>query len=86
VLWPAWFRFRHYFPEVPHPDIFFGIVLADSLILVAALRDWFVHRRVHFVWLIGGSAPVTENIIEAVFFDTPAWRSLAHVLYGFFAP
>lgn len=28
LLWPAWFRFRHYFPEVPRPDIWFGVVLA----------------------------------------------------------
>src|SRR5688500_3572782 len=34
VLWPAWFRFRHYFPSVPRPDIWFGVVLADSLILL----------------------------------------------------
>jgi hypothetical protein len=35
ILWPAWFRFRHYFPSVPRPDIWFGWVLADSLIVIA---------------------------------------------------
>src|SRR5215471_9774883 len=32
ILWVAWFRFRHYFPSVPRPDIWFGLVLPDSLI------------------------------------------------------
>lgn len=35
LIWPAWFRFRHYFPAVPRPDIWFAVVLADSLILMA---------------------------------------------------
>ena len=36
VLWPAWFRFRHLLPFVPHPDIVLGVVVSDSLVVVAS--------------------------------------------------
>lgn len=82
VLWPAWFRFRHYFPDVPRPDIVFGVVVADSLILVAALRDLLTLGRAHPVWIIGGGAVVAENIAEVLLFDSPLWRALAKGLYA----
>lgn len=84
VLWPAWFRFRHYFPDVPRPDIVFAVVLADSLILIGAVRDWIVLRRVHPVWLICGTGVVIENVAEVILFDSSMWRAFAHVLYGLF--
>lgn len=86
VLWPAWFRFRHYFPDIPNPEIVFAIVVADSLIIVAALRDLIVERRVHAVWLIGGTLLIAEHITEAILFDTPVWRVFAQALYAPFAP
>jgi len=86
LLWPAWFRFRHYFPSVTHPEIVFAIVLADSLIVIAALRDLIVERRIHVVWLVGGTLLIAEHITEALLFDTAGWRVLAHALYAPFAP
>lgn len=82
VLWPAWFRFRHYFPDVPRPDIVFAVVLADSLILIAAARDWLVERRVHSVWLFCGSALIFEHVVEILAFDSAPWRVVARFLYG----
>ena len=32
VLWPAWFRLRHWLPGVPHPQFWLGVVAADSLL------------------------------------------------------
>ncbi len=86
VLWPAWFRFRHYFPAVPNPEIIFAIVVADSLIIIAALHDLIIQKRIHTVWLIGGSLLIAEHITEALMFDTAGWRILAHALYTPFAP
>lgn len=86
VLWPAWFRFRYYFPAVPNPEIIFAIVLADSLIIVAAMHDLITQHRIHRVWLIGGSLLIAEHITEAVLFDTAGWRLLAQTLYAPFAP
>jgi hypothetical protein len=82
VLWPAWFRFRHYFPSVPRPDIWFAVVLAYSWILVAAGRDWVTRGRVHPVLLWGGLAVIIEQALEVAAFDSPWWRSAAHVLYA----
>ncbi|MGZ8347081.1 MAG: hypothetical protein ACXWUP_08230, partial [Allosphingosinicella sp.] len=39
VLWPAWFRFRHFMPWIPRPEISLAIVVADAPILVAMVRD-----------------------------------------------
>lgn len=81
VLWPAWFRFRHYFPAMPHPEIWFAVVAADSLIVVAALRDFLVLGRVHPVWLYAGTAVILEQSLEVIFFDSPLWRAAAQALY-----
>ncbi len=83
VLWPAWFRLRHYFPDVPRPDIWFAVVAADSLIVVAALRDKLVLGRVHPVWLILGPLVVLEHVFEVVMFDTPLWRAAAQAVFDF---
>lgn len=84
ILWPAWFRFRHYFPSVPHPEIVFAIVFPDSLILAAMIRDRLAVGRVHPVYLVAGLALIAEHVVEAILFDTPAWRAVAHWLAGMF--
>ena len=61
VIWPAWFRFRHWFSDVPRPDIWFGVVLSFSWIVVAMLRDKLVRGSVHPVLLFGGSAVILEQ-------------------------
>lgn len=81
VLWPAWFRFRHYFPGVPRPDIWFAVVGADTLIVLAALRDWLVVGRIHPVWLFVGPLVILEQSFEVIMFDTPAWRAFAQMLF-----
>lgn len=82
VLWPAWFRFRHYFPGVPHPDVWFAFVLAYVWIGVAMLRDRLTRGTVHPVLRWGGAAVVLEQSLEIVAFDTPWWRQAAQALYG----
>lgn len=81
ILWPAWFRFRHLLPFVPHPDIVLGIVVSDTLILIAMVRDRVKFGRVHPAYLIFGLALVVEHVAEAVFFDMAAWRVAAMAIY-----
>lgn len=83
VLWPAWFRFRHYFPSVPRPEIWFAVVLADSLIVIAWIRDKVVTGSVHPVLAYLGIFIIAENIFEILFFDSHSWRIVAKQLYGF---
>lgn len=81
VIWPAWFRFRHWFPAVPRPDVWFGVILAFSWIVVAMIRDKLARGTVHPVLLLGGSAVILEQSLELLAFDTPWWRAAAAALY-----
>ncbi|KIC94375.1 hypothetical protein [Flavihumibacter solisilvae] len=82
LLWPAWFRFRHYFPSVPRPDIWFAVVLADSLIIIAWIADGLTYGKVHPVLLYTGLFIIGEHALEVALFDSEPWRVLANCLYG----
>jgi len=84
IIWPAFFRFRHYFPSVAYPELVFGFVLPDSMILAAMLWEKLTLGRVHAVYLTVGLALIAENFIEFYLFDSNGWRVLANWLAGFF--
>lgn len=84
ILWPAFFRFRHYFPSVPSPEIWFAFVLPQVPILLAMLHDRLTMGRVHHVYRTFGVAVIAESGVECWFFDSPPWRALAHWLAAFF--
>lgn len=81
ILWPAWFRFRHLLPFVPRPDIILGVVVSDSLIVVAMVRDRLKFDRIHPAYLIFGSLLIAEHVGEIFLFDTPPWRAAAAAIY-----
>ena len=81
ILWPAWFRFRHLLPFVPHPDIVLGVVVSDSLVVVAMVRDRLKFGHIHPAYLIFGSLLIAEHVWEIFFFDSPAWRAAAAAIY-----
>jgi hypothetical protein len=85
ILWPAFFRFRHYFPGVPRPDLWFAFVLPNSLIVLAMLHDRLKTHRVHPVYWTAGLAVIAEAGAEVALFDGPAWRMVAHFLAEFFS-
>ena len=82
VIWPAWFRFRHYLPSVPRPDIWFGFVLADSFIVLAWIRDKIRYGKIHPVLLYGGLFLIIENATEVYLFNTSNWQYLSKMLYN----
>lgn len=82
VAWPAWFRWRHWFPSVSRPDIWFAVVVPYVWIVVAMLRDRAVRAAVHPVLKFAGSAVIVEQAFEVLAFDTPPWRAVAELLYG----
>lgn len=86
VLWPAWFRFRHYFPSVPRPEIWFALILADSLIVISWLWDQLTNGKIHPVLKYAGLFIILEQTFEVIAFDTPAWRGLAKSLYELSKP
>jgi hypothetical protein len=86
VIWPAWFRFRHWFPQVQRPDIWFGVVLAMTWVVVAMIRDRVVRGAVHPVLLFAGGALILEQGFEVLAFDTPSWRAMAVALFAWLHP
>ena len=85
LLWPAFFRLRHWLPNVPNPEIWFALVLAYSPILIAASRDRLKYGKVHPVWLYVAPALVIEQSLETVFFDKGPHRYLGQMIFGFLA-
>jgi hypothetical protein len=81
VIWPAWFRFRHWFPAVPRPEIWFAVVLADAWIVMSMIRDRATRGGVHPVLAWAGSGIIVEHVLELVAFDSPPWRVAAQWIY-----
>ncbi|HEX4957532.1 MAG TPA: hypothetical protein VFV46_05090 [Lacibacter sp.] len=82
LIWPAWFRWRHYFPSVQRPDIWFAVVLADSLIIIAFIWDWVKNKNIHPALLYTGLFIIAEHCIEVLLFDSNGWRMLANMIYN----
>lgn len=86
VIWPAWFRFRHWLPWVPRPDIWLALVLADVWIVLAMIHDRVVRGAVHPVLLWGGLFVILEQTAEVLLFDSPPWRAVAHTAWRVLGP
>ena len=80
ILWPAFFRFRHYFPPMDRPDIWFGFLPPALLVLGSMVWDRLSIGRVHGAYLVAGTAVIAESLFEVLAFDSAGWRVLAHWL------
>jgi hypothetical protein len=60
------------------PLVFFG--LAFVFLLAAVIYDWVSRRRVHNVYLWGGTALVLSVPLRLAISGTPAWKSVAEFL------
>ena len=85
VLWPAFFRLRHYLPAVPDPDIWFALVLAYLPVVVAAVRDRWRYGKIHPVWLFVGPALIVEQSVEFALFDQWPLRRFGQWVYALLA-
>ncbi|SKB25387.1 hypothetical protein [Sphingopyxis flava] len=81
-LGPAWFRFRHYFPEVGNPLFLYSVLLADSLILVAMLADALRYGRPHRIYVQVGGAMVALHLVEVFAFASSPFRAVAAAVAG----
>lgn len=64
ALGPAWFRFRHFFPEVENPVVVFAFGLAVIPMLFAAVWDATRNDRVHPVFLFVLPGMLVIYIVE----------------------
>ena len=81
VIWPAWFRFRHYFPSVPRPDIWFALVLPNLFIVIAWIWDKYKNGRIHPVLAWVGAFMIAEQTFETIVYDNGIWRAFAKWLF-----
>lgn len=82
LLWPAWFRLRHFFPQIPRPDIWLALVAADSLILIAWAWDWIKNKTIHPSWLYAGIFVIVEQSLEVfVYFEWQAYRNVSKSVF-----
>lgn len=85
LLWPAFFRLRHWLPEVPNPEIWLAVVCAYLPVVIAAARDKVKYGKVHPAWLFVAPALVVEQSLEVAFFDQGLQRDLGQWLYALVA-
>jgi hypothetical protein len=86
VIWPAWFRWRHFLPWVPNPEVWLGVVLADSLIVVAWLHDRFTRGHIQPVLLNVGVLLILEHLWEVSIIGHPLWVKTGVRVYDALAP
>lgn len=84
IMWPAFFRFRHYFPAVPNSDLIFGVLLPNAMTLLLIVWERLTVKRVHTIYWTVGLGLFAENFMEYLLFDSSGWRLVAHWLAGFF--
>lgn len=82
MLWPAWFRWRHFLPWVPRPDITLGLVVANLPIALAMVRDRLRFGAVHPAYLWVGLPVVAEMTFETLAFGTEFWSAFGLWLYA----
>ena len=81
-LGPAWFRFRHYFPQVGNPLFLYSVLLADSLILIAMLADARRYGRPHGIYVLVGGAMVALHLVEVFAFASSPFQAVAAAVAG----
>jgi hypothetical protein len=81
LLWPAWFRWRHFLPWVPRPDLVLGLVVANLPILIAMVRDRVRFGAVHPAYWWIGLPVIAEQAFETLMFGTPEWTEFGLWLY-----
>lgn len=81
VLWPAWFRWRHFLPWMPRPDVTLGLFAANAPIALAMLRDRWCFGKVHPAYWFVGLPVFVWQALEVVLFGSQLWTDLGLWLY-----
>lgn len=82
ALAPAWFRFRHYFPAIENPILFYSLLLADSVLALAIALDLKAGRGLHPTYLYAGGAMIAVHCVEVFAFPTAAFQFVADRVAG----
>ncbi len=64
-----------------YPEIWFGLILADSLIVIAWVWDKLKNGRVHPALGYVGVFVILKQTCEVIAFDSPLWQVVPKELY-----
>ncbi len=81
MVWPAWFRWRHFMPWVPRPDFTLGVVATDLILVGAMVRDRLRFGAVHPAYLWVGLPVIAWQTAETMAFGTPTWSRFGLWIY-----
>lgn len=82
VLWPAWFRWRHFLPWVPRPDLWLGLAATQLPMVLAMVRDHVHFGAIHPAYRWVGLPVIAEQAFEALMFGSSVWNRFGLWLYG----
>ena len=85
MLWPAWARWRNYFPDPDPLFNVFGFWIALAPILIAMVRDRLKFGKVHPALFWGGSAAIGEQAFEILAYGSVGWNRASAVLFEILA-
>ena len=69
ILWPAWSRCRHYFPQVENSD-WFQLYIPFSFILLAWFWEKVTYKKVHLTLLILGTLIIIEGHLGGLYAES----------------
>lgn len=69
ILWPAWARWRHYFPGIPNGDLWFGLVVPYAFIVGAWIWEKISYGKIHKIILRVGSLIILEGLLSSFYIE-----------------
>ncbi|MEM1264070.1 MAG: hypothetical protein AAGH76_16855 [Pseudomonadota bacterium] len=85
LLWVAWVRLRHYFPQFEYNFEVFAFVIGMAPIPIFWWIEWRGQRTVHPILLYGGLAVLAEQGLQTVAYGSTLWSNTACWLYDVLA-
>lgn len=85
VIWPAWFRWRHFLPWLPRPDITLGLIATNLLMVAAMARDRISFGTIHPAYLWVGLPVIAWQTFEVFAFGSAWWTRFDLWLYELLA-
>lgn len=81
ILWPAWFRWRHFMPWLPRPDLTLGVVATNLPVAIAAMRDRWLFGAIHPAYAVVALPVIIWETSESLAFGTASWTKFGMWLY-----
>ena len=81
ILWPAWGRWRHYFPDTID-DNWFMLYLPFSFIIWAWIWEKRVYGKIHPILLIIGILIIAEGFLSSLYIGSEYCTALIKKLYS----